>query len=123
MRRHDQAVLQRAAHFRRNILDERAARGDVQHLHAAADREDGQIARARRHDEGNLELVARRIDLFQLLMGRLAVSRGLDVAPTREQETSDARQRVPNAHRRIDDPDLTTGVKNRLPVIFELPAG
>ena len=46
VRRARQAVLERAGELRRDVLHERAAAGDVQHLDAAADREDRQIARA-----------------------------------------------------------------------------
>ena len=115
-------MLQRAGDLRRDVLHERAAAGDVQHLHAAADGENRQIARAGGRDEGDLELVARRIDVLDPLMRRLAVSRGLDVAAAGQQQAVDARQRLLDRHRRVEDAHLAAGVKDRLPVVFELPA-
>ena len=62
--RHRQPVRQRAGDLRRDVLHQRAAAGDVEHLHAAADREDRQVAGARRRDQRDLELVAPGLGLF-----------------------------------------------------------
>ena len=98
-------------------------RGDVQHLHAAADREDRQIARARRRNQADLELVARRIDVVQRLG---AAVRHISPASTSPPPVS-SRPSMPasasvDGHRRLDDADLAAGVENRLPVVFDLPA-
>ena len=110
--------------LRRDVLHERAAAGDVQHLHAAADREDRQVARARRAHQRDLELVALR-----------APPRRPSGAALRRTATAPRRRRRSAAGRRgrrapasigivgIEDARLAADVKDRLPVVFELPAG
>ena len=44
MGRHGQLMREGARHLARNVLDQGAAKGDVEHLHAAANREDRQVA-------------------------------------------------------------------------------
>ena len=105
VRRHRAAVLERARHLRRDVLDQRAAAGDVQHLDAAADREDRQICAARASAiSADLELVAAGLDVV--------TDRGMRAprsapAPRLRRRSAAARRCRPappsTRHRRIED--------------------
>ena len=62
MRRNELLVVQRPGDLRGNILNERSAARDVQHLQAAADGEDRQVALPRFLDQRDFEVVALRRD-------------------------------------------------------------
>ena len=70
---------ERARDLRRNVLHERAAACDVEHLNPAADREDRQLPRASGGDERDLELVAPLFSLVDRRVRGLAISRRRDV--------------------------------------------
>ncbi len=120
--RHRQAVRQRAGDLRRDVLHQRAAAGDVQDLHAAADRENRQVAPARRGNQRDLELVPSRLRLLDRGMRRFAVSRRRHVGAAGQQETADAGERLLDRHRQVEDARLAADMEDRLPVVFELPA-
>jgi hypothetical protein len=73
-------VVERAVHHRGNVLHERAAEGDVQHLHAAADREDVQAGPDRGARQGDLVRIPALFRRQIGGVGRLAVQGGIDVA-------------------------------------------
>ena len=121
MRRHREAVLERARHLRRDVLHERAATDDVQDLDAAADREDRKIAAARFGNQRRLELVTLFVDIDHRLVGRLAVPARRDVLAAGQQQPADAFERVRHRHRRVEHTDLAADMQHGLPVVFELP--
>jgi hypothetical protein len=69
-----------------HILHHRAAAGDVQNLHTAADAEDRQAARDRGGGKGELELVALGLGRGQQRVRLLPVSAGIDVAARGQQD-------------------------------------
>ena len=73
------------------VLDEGAALGDVQDLHAAADRQHRQVAFDRGMGEREVELVVQAHHAVQRIgLGDLAVSVRLDVAAARQQQPAEA---------------------------------
>ena len=62
------------------VLDQRAAPRDVEHLHATADAEDRQVSVERRVDETELGLVAGVVDTSRRGLTLGAVERGVDVS-------------------------------------------
>ncbi len=123
VRRPVEVVRQRARHLRWNVLDEGAAARDVQHLDAAADREDRKVARAGIFDERQLEFVTARLRLDQRRVRRLPVSRRRHIVAAREHESVDAGERLLHGHRRIEHAHLAADVENRLAVVLELATG
>ena len=73
-------------HERRDVLDERAAGGDVQDLRAAADREQRQVAGHRPARQIDLELVAPRLGIVDRRVAILAVEHRIDVAAAGQQQ-------------------------------------
>ena len=63
------AWFERAGHFRRDVLDQRAAHRHVQHLHAAADGQQRQIGFDRGPGQGDLEGVAAGLRRFEARVG------------------------------------------------------
>ena len=70
----------------RDVLDERAAGGDVQHLRAAADGEQRQVGSHRAPREIDLELVASRLGIVDGRVPLLAVEHRIDVAAAGQQQ-------------------------------------
>src|SRR4051794_24797085 len=92
----------------RNVLHERAAARHVQHLHAAADRQNWKPAPARGANQPELEQVYLRLGRPKLGVRRGAVRGRLDVGPTRQTyavETIDDRLQPTRRKRREDDRD------------------
>ena len=91
----------------RDVLDERAAEGDVEDLDAAAHAEDGQPAVERALGELELEGVAERLGRRQVLGRLLAVARGIDVAASAEEDPVAGIQRIFEVpvHARKPQPD------------------
>jgi hypothetical protein len=79
-------VDERARTGARDVLDERAAGGDVEDLGAAADGEERQIAVERRGGERQFDAVAFGVDLHCRVARRLAVAGRIDVHAAGEQE-------------------------------------
>ena len=67
-----------------DVLDERAAEGDIGDLHAPADGQHGDVAVEGALEQGDVEGVAPRVDVVGLGRRRRPVEGRLDVAPTRE---------------------------------------
>ena len=80
-------VIERRARRARNVLMEAAAEGDVEHLEAAADREQGSARLDRPAGQLDLEPVARRGDVGGGRVRRLAEPGRIDVAASRQQHT------------------------------------
>ena len=78
-------VLVVADHFGQ-VLDERAAVGDVEQLHAAADRQHRQAAPLGGADQGKLAFVAARAGWLGAGMRLGAISRRVDVGAPRQHE-------------------------------------
>jgi hypothetical protein len=76
------------------VLVQRAALGDVDHLDAAADAEDRLAGGAGGAVEGDLERVALRVDDAQVGLGRLPEARRIDVGAAREQQGVGAGDRL-----------------------------
>jgi hypothetical protein len=119
MRRHCLFVVERSCHLRRDVLDQRAAGRDVQHLDAAANREDRQATRAGLADQLDLELVPLGGDLHDRRMHLLPVARRRDIVAPGQKESVSALERVGHTHRGVDHADVAARVKNRLLVVFE----
>src|SRR5215470_19477352 len=83
------AVVERRARLARDVLIEAPAEGDVQHLNAAADREQGDALRDRPARQLDLERIARRGHLAAGRMRPLAEACRVDVAAPGEQHTVD----------------------------------
>jgi hypothetical protein len=82
----------------RDILDERSSQGDIDDLDTATDAEDGDAARERRREEIELELVSDGIDAIGRGVERcVAVSLGVDVGTTAQEQTIDARNECVNS--------------------------
>src|SRR4051812_15740445 len=82
------------------VLDQRAPARDVHELHPAADAQQRDVALERPARERDLELVALRPGALRGRMRRLAVGRGVDVGPAREDEpVEDVEQLVGILHR------------------------
>ena len=79
-------VPDRGRHDRRQILDQRATGGDVQHLRAPADRQDRHVAVERGPRERKLVSVARRVDLHRRVPLALAIFQGIDVDAAGQQQ-------------------------------------
>jgi hypothetical protein len=122
MRRARQAVRQRTGNLRRDVLHQRAAAGDVEHLDAAADGEHRQPPRARGGDQGNLELIAFALGFDDGLMRRLAVPRRRHVVAAGEDEPADPGECVVDRRRHVEDRRRPADVQDRLLVVLELPA-
>ena len=67
----------------------RAACGDVEHLRAATDREQRNVARHRPPGEVDLELVAARLGVVHAGVSVLPVERRVDIAAARQQDALD----------------------------------
>ncbi len=73
----------------REVLHEAPAPGDVEHLHSAADCEDGQVAREGRGEQGQLGAIALGLRVLGLDVRRGAVGGGVDVVSAREDQGVD----------------------------------
>ena len=94
MRRHRQLVQQRAGHLRRDVLHQRSPARDVEHLHAAADRENRQVLLPRRGHELQFELVAVRVHSHHRLVWLLAVAARRDVVSTGHHQAVESGERL-----------------------------
>ena len=81
------AVREIGRHRGGNVLHERPARRDVQHLRAAANREQRQILFHRAPGEIDFELVAPWFGVLDGLVAILAVKNRIDVAAAGQQHT------------------------------------
>src|SRR5687768_11075244 len=79
-RRRIDLMAERLVQLRRDVLHERAARGDVDHLQPATDRQQRRALRQRELGERQLERVAGRVWFVRVRMARVAIVRGIDVA-------------------------------------------
>ena len=105
----------------RDVLHQRAAAGDVQHLHAAADREDRQLARARAAVISAISNSSRPGSASTVAgCAALAVARRRHVVAAGQQQPVDAGHRLVERHRRIEQPRLAADVEDRLPVVLDL---
>jgi len=78
------------AHRVREMLDERAAPGHVEDVHAAADREERQLRVDGRADERHLEPVPAAVRLVRFLVRDGVVQRGVDVGAAGEHDAVEA---------------------------------
>src|SRR5436189_134077 len=69
-------------------------------------------------DERDLELVPLGID-DDAFVRRLAIAGGRDVVAAGEQKALGPVERIGDAHRLIDDPDVAAGVQHRLTIVLE----
>jgi hypothetical protein len=88
-RRFGERVIQAVGHLGRDVLDERAAASDIQHLDAAADRKDRQIRLRRQARQLQLEVVAAGLRRIEQLLGRFPVGRWEDVSAAGQQNPVD----------------------------------
>ena len=86
------AVVERRREIARDVLEEAPAERDVQHLKAAADREERHAAFERPVGQLDLERVTRRRDLGRRRVARLAEARGVHVTAAREEHAVDPRE-------------------------------
>jgi hypothetical protein len=106
-----------------DVLVERAAGGDVQHLDAPADAEHREVAFERPAGQGDLESVTRRIDLDPAPFPKpLAVERGIDILAPGQHESIEI---VEGGLRRIvrageERHRLPAGRLDRVQVVFQL---
>ena len=85
----------------RDVLDQRAAQRHVQHLHAAADRQERQVGVERAARASAISNASRPGSAASNVgVRRLAVERRIDVAAAGQQQAVDARQDVRRASRR-----------------------
>ena len=75
---------------RRDVLNQRASKGDIHHLHAAAYSQDGEIGGMRLFDECLFECIATGVSLEKRSAERLAVKRRIDIAPSRKNHAVNA---------------------------------
>jgi hypothetical protein len=83
-------VRHRPWNGRGNILDERAATGNVHDLQAPADGEDRQARFDRRRDQRHLVLIPAGLRRNERFMGRLAEQLRVHVATSGEEQATDA---------------------------------
>ena len=81
----------------RDVLHQRAAGGDVQHLGAAADRQQRHVAGHRAARQIDLELVAARLRVVGQRVAILAVEDRVDVAAAGQQDPVDFVQHLARA--------------------------
>ena len=72
------------------VLIEGATQRDVEHLHAPADREEGQLGSHCCPCKGKLQTIARRVDSVDALMGLGAVEGRIDIAAADQDEPVEA---------------------------------
>ena len=78
--------------LRLDVLDERAARGDVHHLQAEADSEGGDVVAARGGGEGEVVLLAARVHPLAARVALFAVDGGIAVEAAGEQDAVETAQ-------------------------------
>ena len=83
--RHAGLAVRRHTRVFEDVLEQRAAARDVQHLEAAAVRERWHRHRGRGVGERGLEVVGPARDAVGLLVRSLPVQRGVDIGAAREQ--------------------------------------
>ena len=86
--------------LRLELLDERAAARDVEHLHAPADTQQRQVALERAAGQRELEAVAPRPHPDRLLRARLAVEARADVAAAGDEQAVEQVERLAGRRRR-----------------------
>ena len=118
----DQRVGEFGLHRGRDVLHERAAGGDVQHLRAPADGEDRQVGvhRAARHVD--FELVASRLGVFDARVALLTVEHGVHVAAAGEQESVELRHDLARAVGDFQHAWAPAGLLHRREVVVETAA-
>jgi len=110
------AVHDRRRSLHREVLQEGAAAGDVQHLQAAADRQHGQVARLGRAHERDLEEVEVRFGRAERGVGGGPVDRRVQVRAARQAQAAERVQQRLDAVgvQRGDDHRHRTGAADRL---------
>ena len=106
---------------RRNVLHERASGGDVQHLHAAADREDRHIARDRLTRERDLEPIPLGVHLC-CRVRRFAIQGRVDVETAAQEQAVDAVQALRGIVRGFENDRLAAGAFHGLDVVVDARA-
>ena len=71
----------------------------------------------------DLELVAPGSASTTVACARLAVARRRHIVAAGQHQAVDAGERLLDRHRRVENARLAADVQDRLPVVFELPAG
>ena len=82
-----EAVGEIGGHRGGNVLHERPTRGDIEHLRAAANREQRKVLFHRAPGEIEFELVAPRLGVVHRFVTSLAIEHRIDVAAAGEQHT------------------------------------
>ena len=120
VRGHTQLMIECAVHFAGDVLDQRAAAGDVQDLYAPADGEDRQAFGACAFDERHFEPIAIEVDVDDRGMGRLAVAGGRHVLAPGQEQPVDRGERRADVSAGLEHLHLAADMKHRLTVVFEL---
>ena len=107
---------------RRDVLHERAAGGDVQHLGAAADREQRQVGRHRPARQIDLELVAPRLGIFDRRVPLLAVEHGVDVAAAGQEQAVELAEQLARALADLEHARPSAGLFDRRDVVVQAAA-
>ena len=109
------------ADLARDVLHERTASRDVEHLDAAADREHGHVRFERARDQLQLVLVASGFGGGERLVRMLAVYRRQHVAAAGEQKPVEIPHHVSRRDPgRVENDRLASGTPDRLLVIVSL---
>jgi hypothetical protein len=119
MLRFRDAVFEVGLHRGRNVLHQRAASSDVQHLHPPADREHRNVARDRLARQRNLERVAVAIG-HRRRMRRLTIQRRVHVRAATQEKPVDAIERLLRIVVRFEHQGFATRALHGFDVVIEL---
>ena len=85
-------MIERPGDLARDVLHQRAAHRDIEHLHASADRQEGDTAGHRGARKRDLEVVAAILGRLERGVRHFAVKRRIDVAAPGQHQSVDARE-------------------------------